>query len=75
MRGMVFWLAIGLFGTIVPAAADTLTINNYTHETPYVMTYNQSDAVCWIVRRSANLPSCSTETFDCVMQCKVNADG
>ena len=71
MRGMVFSLAIGLFGTVVPAAAATVTFHNCSDRTFNLQTYNQDDAVCWIARESKSLPTCGAVTFTCEGQCKI----
>lgn len=46
MRRMLVWLAVGMLGTVAPAAAGTLGLSNCTQSTPTVDTYNQGDSFC-----------------------------
>ena len=72
---VLYWLAIGIFGAIVPAAADTLRLSDCSRQGPTIITYNEGDGVCWIPRNATALPSCGTVTFTCDGKCKVRVDG
>ena len=71
MRRVSFGLAIGIFGIMVPAAADTLTLHNCTQGTLHLSTFNEGDGVCWVPRTKRSLASCGTVTFTCDGKCKV----
>jgi hypothetical protein len=73
MRGIVFWLAIGVFGSAVPAAADPLALTNCTTDAPMITTFNESDPVCAVPQVTTALHSCSTVVVVCDGRCKVNA--
>ena len=73
MRRVPFWLAIGMVGISVPAAADTLALFNCTTEAPFVTTFNESDPVCAIPRLTTALHACSTLVLVCDGRCKVDA--
>ena len=72
MRRVSFGLAIGIFGIMVPAAADTLTLHNCAQETLHLRTFNEGDGVCWVARTETSLASCGTVTFTCDGKCKVD---
>jgi hypothetical protein len=75
MQQAMFRLVVAMLGTVMPAAADTLTMSNCTTETPKITTYNAMDGFCWIPRSEATLPRCGTVTFTCDGECKLKIEG
>jgi hypothetical protein len=71
MRGTWLWLAIGIFGIMVPAAADMLTLHNCAQESLSLKTYNEGDGVYAIAREKTSLASCGMVGFTCDGKCKV----
>jgi hypothetical protein len=72
MRCVLFWLAIGMLGTALPAAADTLALTNCTTGAPLITTFNEGDAVCAVPQIITALHTCSTVVLACDGRCKVN---
>jgi hypothetical protein len=72
VRRVLFWLAIGIGGTAVPATADTLRLSNCTDRAPGIVAYDQDNATCWNWQSSATLPGCGSVTFTCNGACKIH---
>jgi hypothetical protein len=76
MRWVSFWLAIGIFGAVFPAAADNLSIYNCSEGEIALKLYNEKDGLCWVERYSFSLPKCSfSVTYTCDGPCKVSPLG
>jgi hypothetical protein len=75
MGRMLVWLALGILGTAVPAAADSLTFRNCNESSFYIKTWNQNDTWCLIARDSRWIDSCTSYTFTCDGKCQVQAFG
>jgi hypothetical protein len=75
MRNVLLWLAIGMLGAAVPAAADSLTVKNCTGQSIAFKVYNEGDIVCWVPRYAVNLANCSSNTYQCDGKCKVEPMG
>lgn len=72
MRGIWSWLAIGMLGTVVPAAAETIIFHNCSDTTFNLKSYNEGDRFCWVSRQTVTLSRCGTVTLDCIGQCQIN---
>jgi hypothetical protein len=48
MRSVVFWLVVGMFGAVLPAAAASVSIYNCTDQTIEFKIYDEGDISCAI---------------------------
>ena len=70
MRRMLFWLAIGMLGAVLPAAADTLRVSNCRVDAIEANAFDEGDGLC-LTPQVQLLNACSTVVFNCEGRCKV----